>query len=218
VALLRANGAPVIRGLVRLPEAGAWVADLTVASEAALSGPVALTLNEGATILHGALVRGGVFQDTAYARVVAGAGGFGVPARPQAYGAVSLGLVLGDLLRGAGETLSPTADQGVLGRRVAGWTTPQRPTGQVIARLLAVAAPDAAARFLLDGSYWVGVETFPAAPTDGTLLSAQPFRGHFELGVEVPNVLPGTTLLDQHVTEVEWRFLPEGARMGVWFQ
>jgi hypothetical protein len=220
MGLVLANDSPVLDGsTISVPRVGAWHADLVVDKPDALTGRVAVNIGEGAVVLRGSVAQGGAFVDTTRVRLVAGAGGLGTIAEPKHYSGVSLGLVLGDLLSKAGETLSATADSSVLSRPVEHWTTLGLPIGRIIARLMSSVAADAVWRVLPDGTVWVGIETWPDSgltEDDYQITHQADEQDMAVVGIEVPRLMPGTTLGGRPVSYVEYKIGP-GVRMEAWF-
>lgn len=216
------NGLPVFHGLVVMPRSGAWTADLQVDSAAVVTGPCTLAISGGLTLV-GTAHRTGVWLDTARMRVVAGADGLGKTARPQHYRQTTLRVVLLDLLKMAGETLSPTADATTLGLTFPAWWTMALPIGRMVAALLEdTRIPETSWRMLPDGSLWVGPETWPDSKlvdlVDYQDLEEWPEDGKLELGVEAPVLVPGTLIGGRRVSRVEHRIDGETARTAAWVE
>lgn len=211
-----------LSGRLTLPRTGAWQADVRIEDPDGVTGAVVINVDEGKLILNGTVDRGGVWQDADFLRVVGGAGGLSLTATARHYNAASVGVVLGDLLRDAGEKLSPTSDAAVLSLSLSSWTTSALPTGQMIALLLKAAGHAANWRVRLDGTIWVGAETWPDSglkeDTDYQVLSEDPTRITALLGVEVPLVMPGTSLGGRKVSYVEHRLDSPETRTDVWFE
>lgn len=207
MALVTANGLTVYDFQMRRPRIGAWHADMLVESEAELTGRIALVIDDGFRTFNGTAVRTGEFAETAHLRVVAGAGGLGLAGTPRPYNATSLGIVLGDLLRTAGETLSPTADAAVLATPIPTWTTTGLPIGVTIAALVDQAAPAGTAwRMLADGTFWIGPETWPAAGVDVSTyqIMDEPFEeSSIVVHLDRPAIDPGTVFEGRRVDYVQ---------------
>jgi hypothetical protein len=231
MALVSVNGQDAIETRLTTPRIGAWHLDVLVDDPTALAGVarVVVDSNEQAQglaaglVLVGTVVRSGVFADTGHIRIVAGAGGLGLSARPRHYTGTSVRIVLGDLLAGAGEKLAATADQSVLSTGLDAWTTGAVPVGTAIALLLATAGPGIAWRMLPDGTLWVGRETWPDAGVDSDLY--QIFEDSAEtnsmrIGVDGPLALVGTLFQGRQVsaTEATVGQLGDGVEMRVWFE
>lgn len=204
--MLIVDGEASIEATIELPRSGAWTIDAGLASDVELTGKVQVNIDDKYTML-GTVVRTGQWQNIEHVRIVGGAGGLSNIAKPQHYTAATVGVVLGDLLRQAGETLSPTSDAATLAARVKSWTTNAIPTGTLIARLLETAAPATTWRVLLDGTVWVGSETWPDCglieDTDYSVLSRDTVNLTATLGVETPRLLPGTTIGGNKVARVQ---------------
>lgn len=204
------------------PRTGAWQADLRIDNPDDVTGAVTINVEDGRLLLVGTVDRGGNWQDVDFLRVIGGTGGLAKAATPKHYSSASIGVVMSDLLRDAGEKLSATSDQGVLSTPLASWTTSALPTGQMIALLLKTSTLAANWRVLPNGALWVGVETWPESglleDDDYQVLSEDPTRMTANLGVEVPLLMPGTTLGGRNVSYVEHRLDSPETRTEVWFE
>ncbi len=203
MAILTANGHGVVRGALSLPRAGVWHADLDVDAPAPLTG--AVTLKADGLSFQGTVVRGDLYMGVARIRVAGGAGGLGRQARPQHYVHPQLRSPLADLLRAAGETLSPTVAPALLARQLTAWTVLAAPIGEQLSVLVARAAGTGVTwRVLADGTVWLGVDAWPdAGIADWRELGRSPSDGSLELGLDGVVLLPGTTLGDLRIDYCE---------------
>lgn len=222
MSLITANGKGVIGATICMPRLGAATADLIVDAQDAITGPCVLAIESG-LVLHGFARRTGVWLDTAYVRWTAGAGGLGKNAAPKHYRSTTARVVLLDLMRASGETLSPTSDARTTGLQLAAWTQIAQPVGNSISALLGDARLAAHAwRVLPDGTVWCGPETWPDSGlkdiTDFQELGRLPNEGRSELGFEAPALLPGTTLVGRKVSYVEHTLKDDCVRTGAWFE
>lgn len=224
MARVRANGKAVQDGSkITIPRIGVWHADLIVDTPTAITGKVTISIGDGKFVLEGTADAGatGSFVDTARVSVVGGAGGLGKIAQMKHYGNdPTVGVVLGDLLTTAGETLSPTADQGILKTSLEAWTTMALPIGRIIARLMSVAVADGAWRVLPDGTIWVGRETWPDSglrePNDYQIESQNDEQQLAVIAVEAPTLRPGFEIGGRRVSYVEYELGPR-VLMKTWF-
>ncbi len=217
-SILTANGLDVIEGVVKMPRVGSWRAEISVDTDAAITGPVSLAFSSGLR-LAGTAARGGTWLETAFLRVDAGAGGMGRDARAAHYKGVSIRAVLLDLARASGDTLSPTIAESVLTTRVPFWTATEA-VGIELTELCDGAG--VGWRFLPDGTLWVGAETWPDSgltePIDYQDLGEHPQAALAELGIESPVIVPGTLLGGRQVSYVEHRVRAGAVRSVVWFE
>lgn len=195
---LSLNGKPVLRATILAPRVGAWVADVVVDTDEDLIGAQDLTI-EGVT-LRAAVHRGGVAYQRWSGRLVGGSAGLPEPVEPVNQFTTTLAIALADVLREAGETLSPTSAD--LSAPVSRW---HRAAGTAANAVADVArAAGYAWRVLFDGTVWVGAETWAAvAPTGVELLDHRPEVGRIELGGDAAallGILPGQTLTVDGVT------------------
>ena len=189
---LTLNGRPVLRASVLLPRVGVWVADVTVDTDEDLLGAQDLVV-EGVT-LRGAVHRGGVAYGRWSGRLVGGAAGLPEAVPPVAQYTTTLGTALADVLREAGETLSATSAD--LSRSVTRWHRAAGTGAQAVGDVARAAG--LSWRVLLDGTVWVGAETWATlTPTGVELLDQRPEVGRYELGGDAAallSILPGLTL------------------------
>ena len=222
MAHVTANGFVVLSGKLTFPRQGAWVGDLVVDTDAGIAGACEVAIQGGLT-LEGTAVRGGVFLGTTTIRVAPGADGLRKTARAQHYRQTKVGTVLGDLLRTAGEKLSPTADPAMLATTLPAWTVRADPVGKMIAAVFADArAGKASWRFLPDGTLWVGPETWAdgglVAPDGYIEIGEDPELAAMDVGVDALVPMPGTTLDGRRVSYVEVSIEGGAVRARVLFE
>jgi hypothetical protein len=223
MALINVNGQDVLEMSLSMPRLGRWTCDLLVDDPAQLAGQATISVNDGALLLAGTVTRSGVFADTGHVRVVAGAGALGFNAKPRHYNGTSVGIVLGDLLTDAGETLSPTADQHVLSIGLDAWTTAAVPAKTAITLLLSSAAPGAAWRSLPNGTVWVGAEMWRDAdvdPSSYVVVEDGAQAGSMLILPDAPTLVPGVVFEGRAVSRVDHTVSMNGGPIEtrVWFE
>jgi hypothetical protein len=174
---------------------------------------VTIDIGDGALVLNGTAMprRSGTFGESAVLRVLAGAGGMATKVTPRWYRKVPASRVVQDVLGDAGETLSATADQGLLARQLSAhalvgtWSSSDA-LKDLCERLGAVW------RVLPDGTVWIGVETWPVGAELGELLSEDPKAQTAEYGPETPTALPATVVGGRKVGTVEHHVSAEKTR------
>jgi hypothetical protein len=194
---------------------------LVVASTASVGAAgtavlVVLGSGSGALTLHGAVSRGDAYAGTAYTRIVGGRNNLGRNAVAKSYRGAPVSLILGDLLGGVGESLSPTSTTATLGTVLPYWGTAARPAVDVLRALADTLG--AAWRFLPDGSLWFGAETWPASTlTAGYLTTAkQPALGSQIIATDVFSLLPGQVFESQQLRSVEYIADEKSMRVEIW--
>lgn len=202
MALARVNGVPVLEARVQMPYSGAWTADLAIDAAAASvpTGRVVVDLG-GPLSLRGVATRGGAAFGVTSLRVVGGSGGLAQVLEPKDYRGVPLRIPLQDAVSAAGETLAANADQQALALELDRWTRFRQRAAEVLDGLAAEAG--CTWRVLYSGTVWLGADNFPAANLKYDLLRGDPHLGQVELGVDVPSLVPGVSLLGQQVRRVE---------------
>lgn len=220
MGLLTVNGFDFIEGRMFVPRIGRWSLEGKIDSDTEITGPVTVAVGDGSLTLQGAVDRGGEFVALASAIIVAGAGGLDTVAKPKHYNSMQAGTIASDLLKNAGEVLSGTSDPTLLATDLDAWTTAALPVGRLFRRLLAVLGADVAWRVLPDGSFWVGRETWPDSgltADDVDVLEQDDEQGFALLGLKVPVMLAGTSLLGRNVSYVEYAFT-DVMRAKVWYE
>lgn len=207
--LLRPAGASagpaVLSATLELPRVGAWVAEVSLATDSVPSGKVELVLGDVLTI-KGTVSRAAVFEGRVSARVVAGADGLRKAVIPKHYTSPTVGVVLRDILGDVGEAQSASIASALLSTQLEHWTTIAMPAGQALRCLAPMAGADIAWRHLPDGTVWLGSEAWPdSRVTDYADVSASPGDATVEIHLLTPELLPGTLLGGRRVDALEIR-------------
>lgn len=136
------------------------------------------------------------FLNTMHMRVVGGKNGMWKAAKAKGYMQPSAFVrdVVNDLVNASGESLSSQTDQSFLGTNLAAWMTTARSVSESLDVLLEIVAPDKGWRILADGTIWIGSESWPSSSDEYTLLNHIPADASYELGVDVPTIVPGVNL------------------------
>jgi hypothetical protein len=190
----------VTRGTLTLPRIGVWVADLVVNGDAPVSGSATATLDGVDMPAHvqAAEVVGGMLQ----LRIVGGNGGCGKVAIPKHYKGPTVRHILTDLVRGAGEVLSPDCTTSVLNSTLKAWTSLAVPTGALLQALAETAGAGLAWRISYAGKVWLGVETWPMCPADVRIISADAPNRSQVIGTDALGIWPGTTIANRRIDSV----------------
>jgi len=138
------------------------------------------------------------------ARVVAGANGLGTTLQPRSYTGTTIRVLVADILRDCGETLSADADAATMSRTIEGWVR-LRQTGRDALKRLVEFVGGIAWRTMRDGSVWIGPETWPTVEPDFTLIAEMPTENAVEVAIEALAVSPGDTFRSVRISEVEYR-------------
>lgn len=218
MALVEMNGIGVVAAEFSLPRLRAWHVDATVntADASLVTGAVTITILDGQLTMRGRGKVVGDYLDTVRVRVVAGAGGLAREAAPRYYQQTTLRIVVGDLLRAAGETLAASSDQTILNTLLGAWTVKGGTVADALELLLSPLG--ASWRMLADGSFWCGRETWPDAGVEVTVERRDSARHQLQLSMEAPLLLPGTTLNGEHVSYVEHNVTSDGVSSRVWLE
>jgi hypothetical protein len=200
MALVTANGVTVIEGTIVRPLVGVWIADLKIdqAGGSGFGPGTQVTIaSEGGYSIVGVVDpnRTGDFLDSMHVRILGGGGGMAKTASTRSY---SQGTFARDVINGfmtdAGEELSSTADAGMLGTSLNGWSVMGKTINWNLRALLRIVAPSMNWRILADGTLWIGTEMWPSASGTFDAIDQDPADGSYVLGVEAPFVVPGTNI------------------------
>lgn len=224
MALVNCNTYPVISGSIVLPRVGVWSADLVVdqVGDNTFTSGTKVTIESSDITLSGVVVpdRAGDFLDAKHIRVVGGAGGMATMASAKSYVQPSAFVrdVVNGLLSDAGETLSDSAEQSLLGTNLTAWSVfADVNVSTALKILLDIVAPTATWRITTDGKVFLGSESWPSASGSYELIDADPKEGTYLLGIESPWVIPGTEIADiGKVARVEHTIEPARIRSKVW--
>lgn len=208
------NGLAMLTGRVKLPTRGAWVADVDLDTDQLLP-----TAARGVTILLlgyalvGTVARQGFYAGRLQARLVAGGNRLATPLPAKGYRAAPASLVVGDILREAGELLSSSSAS--LAAMLRHWPRSAGPAGRALGAILE--ALGYSWRVLTDGKLWVGVDAWPASDAVGDVLYA---HGHGARSVSPadgsPLLLPGTTFGGERVASVTYDIKAKATRAWAW--
>ncbi len=218
----KVNGFSIISGAVTLRRRGTWVAALRVDCKEPdkVSGALTVSLADGALSLAGAVVpdRSGTYGGAILLRAVGGAGKLGTPLPSRFYTDAPARLVIGDILREAGEALSSTSTSSVLAVVPPKWSRAAAPAARALGEIVTGASPAAVWRVLPDGSVWVGIETWPLAPALAEVVTDEaPHESRIQIATENPVLLPGMTFRARHVDQVRYVLTPKRFRAEVLF-
>lgn len=216
--LLSLNGQPVVEAVLVYPRVGRWVGSVAVDADAAEGLLGACRLMVGDVEWTCTARRGGEYAGQVWLQLVGGAGGLLKYIGPDAWTNTTLRVPLSAALAAAGERLSAAADAQVLGAGLPYWVRLRGECLGEVQELSLQAGPGVGWRFGPDGSVWFGRETWPLAQIgDFDLVDSDPSKGTARLGVEVPRLQPGTTLLGRRVGTVTHKVTPDEVRTLVVF-
>lgn len=179
-------------GELWLQRAGNWSAPLReLDAETLPSGPV--TLSWQGLDHVGYVLRAGQAESVVSAMILGGRGGLTKKLEAKGYdNQFPVSLVLGDILREAGEQLSPKSDAAVLSQPLSSWL---RLAGTAEEQLsLLTDSVGAVWRVLEDGSVWVGIDSYPRVPEfEHTVPDGgwHPTHGLLEIVPSAVGALPG---------------------------
>jgi hypothetical protein len=201
-------------GACTFTRVGVWVGNLTVNGDTIPTGNVVATLSgvDMPAFIQSCELAEGMQR----MRIVGGAGGVAKTAKAKHYNKPTVGQVLGDLVVGAGERLSPACSAAVLAVPLGYWTTLALPTGALLQALAEVVGNGCAWRVLYDGSLWFGRETWPACPSDVRILSQDVPNRSWTVGTDTLGIWPGTTIQGRKVDMVTHE-IADSPRSIVWF-
>lgn len=177
------SGNEVIRGEVKEPYSGAWVAEMRLDADAKPTGSVSLVLLgstwKGSVIadpVDAMLTLSGVDGGYFTARVVGGAGGLGKQVQPQEWAqGAAVQQVLSYILQAGGESQATDIDPQILGTALSQWSITTGTVGGALAALveyLAVSKPGLVWRIRRDGLVWIGAPSPVQVPPPDYIVTA----------------------------------------------
>lgn len=204
------EGENVLTADVTMPREGVWHADVVSVGSEVLTGQV--TLNLEGVEFHGTVLRSGVNGGRVETKVLGGKGLLPTVITAKDYSSTTtVRGVVRDILREAGETLSGTSEDAVLGRPLNHWERSSGPASRCLRDVLEK-VPGATWRVLADGTVWVGLTSWPTASPDYTSLDEDYIHGVLTVATSRPALDPGTTFLGHRISFVTHRVRPESFR------
>lgn len=229
MSLVTANNVAVLSGTIAMPLVGVWTADLVLDQvdgtgfDAGTRVTISSTSSDDLTTftLSGVVAprRTGSFLDAVHVRIIGGAGGLARMASARSY--VQPGAFVRDVVNGltqdSGEMLSGTADAGFLGGNLTAWAVMTMPVSQALETLIGIVSPAINWRILADGTLWIGTESWTAITPTIDSIEQSPMYGTFDLGVETPSIVPGTSISGVgNINRVEHQISAGKIRSRVW--
>jgi len=221
MSYLTVNSRAISQARVTFPLTGAWHADLFVAGAETISGACTIDLG-GALTLTGTAIVSGNYTQAAHVRVLAGKGAWQSPCSPRFWQGATLGTILGSTLSALGETLSSTADATAKGVSLPAFAVTAASLGANVRALMAYAPAGTSWRFLPDGTFWIGPETWGAFGEDYQVTSEEPRERRLDVGFQVPTLQAGQTVEAEsgtvRVNRVESKLSVDGFSARAWWQ
>jgi hypothetical protein len=192
------NEFPLLGGTIRVPRIGAWSAEVEFREETAYTGTALLTVEgiEFSGYCRRSALKG---SSRVSGLVIGGAGGLDTALPAKQYVAPKVESVLADIMRPSGETLSATVSSSVTGRTLTTWQRAEGTAQEAISALAeALGMPW---RVLLDGTIWIGAETWAEATPEHRTLSDDQATGTVTVSL-LPSLLPGATFQGLQLEQV----------------
>ena len=211
------NGRPVLAGRVTAPLSGRWHAELVIDTLDGVSGAAELVI--GGVRWAGTTYRSGIEADTCFAGLVGGTRGLDrrVDARSWHGLQPARGLVQ-ELLSEVGEVLYEGSGA-ELDVHLPRWSRVECPADHALAQL--VDAIGARWRMTIDGSVWIGTETWPELilpdAVRAELLGTEPRAGRATYSLPGAYLLPGQTFEGRRVGAVVYELAGGVDRAKVWW-
>jgi hypothetical protein len=213
--LVSCNGIRVNSGEIVMPRVGTWIADMAI-DGAPPTGACTISVNDGAVVFRGTVVRPSSFRERHSVLVVGGAGGLSSYIPHTHHRAVPVETPVKAILSAAGETLSSTSDAATLRKRLDAWSRRAGTAGDALTTLLDDVG--AAWRVLDDGTVWVGAETWPAVTVAMQVTGDGGSMDSAEVATDLPVLRPGTTVGGRKVSTVIHRFDPSRVRTRLLYE
>ncbi len=196
MSTITVNGLRVTDCHLTIPYYGAWVADVTINGDAALTSPVSLVV--GDLTLSGTVVQQAAFTGDRKARIVAGGGGWKNSIAAKGYSHVSgikASTIVGDAARSAGETIVLDVDRTV----GLNWAREEGPAERTLTMI-------AGNEWWIDNAGVTQTKARPATPVVApfTLVSRDGSLDAFDIATEsLSGWLPGATFSSPTVTDTQ---------------
>jgi hypothetical protein len=198
------NGKNLLECKLSMGRVGAWHADVVASSGEPLTNPIVLDID--GVKFHGTTVPGysGAFAERATCRVVGGKGGLSktLPARNYANGP-TLRVVLDDIMRECGESLSETSDTSIVNHFFSNWQRVEGPASKALVSVLD--AVGGSWRVLADGKIWIGIDSFPAVTKKYDVLDEDWVSGTIFVAPDAPDLAPAVTFDGHQISYVVHR-------------
>ncbi len=221
MSFLSANGAPVGQARLVFPLTGAWHADLYLSTAPGLTGAVSLDV-AGDLTLTGTVLTGSAYVEALYLRVIAGKGGWVKACAAKFYQNATLGMILAEALRQGGDSLSTTTPASVRNIVLSAFSVTTATVGANVRALMSYAPAGTSYRFLPDGTFWAGPETWPVFAKGYQVTSEEPREQRLQIGFESPTLIAGQTVQAEsgtvRVNRVETAIAPTGFHARAWWQ
>jgi hypothetical protein len=200
-------GAPVLDAEVTMQRVGTWHAEVTLDLDEETAPTGLLVFQIDGIEFRGTVMpsRAGAHAGKTKVKVVGGAGGLQRDLEPRNYagGVTRVRTVVADILRDAGETLSPDSQAAVLDAQIPAWQRAKGPGSVALSKLLD--RQGATWRTLRDGTVWVGVDGWPEVVPSGVVLDEDWATGSVTIAPNEPGLVPGVICRGQRVESVTHR-------------
>ncbi len=190
---------------IQMPINGSWVADILVNTEDVLTGKVTLQVsNEENNLFPFTLIgtvvdnRSGTYLAQFTSRIVAGNAGLGTIIKPRNYTNTQMSSIVNAILKDCGETLDNSVSQTLLNKIIPSWTIIANKGAIALKSLLFFIDPKLSGRFLNNGNYWFGYETWDTISEDYFINQSwqEPHEDIWHLSIVAPYIVPGMNIKD----------------------
>lgn len=190
---LSVNGAPVVGGRITLPENGRWVASLALVSEELEEGASVVLLSDDSQLsLVGTVLRGAKSDsDQLDLLVVGGAGKLDDSVEAQGYESTTAEIIASSICSAVGESLAPSPELSTL--LLPSWSRAEGPASQALDALSSEIEIPWRVNAL--GLVEFSVLSYPTSDDEAAVeLERDEAAGELVLSVEMPRLMPGTTI------------------------
>jgi hypothetical protein len=192
------------------------MSSLTIDGDATLTSasPTTITLPDSSSFV-GTIQWSQGYGSRTSADIIGGHGGLREPTTPQQYREASAKVILSDLARQGGESLSSTIDSSVLATQFSTYAVLSNSVGHGIQILSQALASDWT--ILPDGTLWLGTHAWSASTAKYELINHDTERSFFELapGDGSYSIRPGQTIEGKHITAVTFRIIGSNHRIVI---
>lgn len=212
MSLVELSGIPVVSGTITLNRSGRCGAALELEDTPPREG-ARVDLRGPGLALAGCVTRVGTFQDRYRVQVYGGTDGLTKPIPAQSFRSMPVSLLLDDMLGAVGERRSLSIEADLLARVLPAWVRPAGLCSDALRSLCK--ALGVGWRVTLEGSIWIGIDTWRASPATGELLDADPITRTIHAALDDMRLEPGTTWQGCKVESVTHTITSTGFRSDV---
>ena len=193
------NGLAVLSGSILLPIHGVWVAELTLDGDEDFAGESA-SIDVAGVVATGSFIRAGSWQGRTEVRIAGGPSGLHVELAAKGYLGVEARVPVTDVMLASGASLNASSDSSALGTLLAFYARAQGTSGRALDAI--ADAIGCQWRVMLDGSIWIGSESWSESTANYDVLDSKGKESRLITTFDALDMLPGQTIDEGNVLSV----------------